>query len=195
MTPRSPQAQPLTLQVALKEWAVVCAALASGLQTISLRKGGIRDLRGVFSPEHSTFWLYPTFDHQKAEQLQPTYHTLLEQVVHHRPRVGQLHMDTFAVVEQIRTVSNRDWLKSTLERTIWAESYVDLRFDYKPQKPLYLLILRVYRLPTAHAVQELERYAGCISWVDLEVPLTTAGAEPVLNDLEFARCTAPFTEI
>jgi hypothetical protein len=41
------------LGVALKEWAVICQALAEGRQTILLRKGGIAEPGGAFRVEHS----------------------------------------------------------------------------------------------------------------------------------------------
>ncbi len=55
--------------IAFKEWASVCDALLAGRQTIILRKGGISEGKapGTFVPEHSQFWLYPTWVHQ-AEQ-------------------------------------------------------------------------------------------------------------------------------
>ena len=56
-------------RIAFKEWASVCDALLEGRQTIILRKGGISEgtAPGLFVPEHSEFWLYPTWVHQ-AEQ-------------------------------------------------------------------------------------------------------------------------------
>ena len=55
--------------IAFKEWASVCDALLDGRQTIILRKGGVSEgtAPGFFVPEHSEFWLYPTWVHQ-AEQ-------------------------------------------------------------------------------------------------------------------------------
>ena len=60
---------PESCGIAFKEWASVCDALLEGRQTIILRKGGISEgtAPGVFVPEHSEFWLYPTWVHQ-AEQ-------------------------------------------------------------------------------------------------------------------------------
>ena len=59
------------LNIAFKEWAVVCRALAEGRQALILRKGGIAETGGQFSPEHSRFWLYPTFAHEKPEGIKP----------------------------------------------------------------------------------------------------------------------------
>ena len=55
--------------VAFKEWAGICDALIAGRQSIVVRKGGISESAGpgVFVPEHSEFWLFPTWVHQ-AEQ-------------------------------------------------------------------------------------------------------------------------------
>ena len=55
---------------------------------------------------------------------------------------------------------------------------MEQRFWYRNRPGLDLRLLRIYRLPVPH--QNIERYDGCISWVELEEPLSTAGAEPVL---------------
>lgn len=186
--------QPLVTQssTALKEWAVICAALREGLQTVLLRKGGIHDRGGVFSPEHRAFWLYPTFEHQQPAYLQPAYHRLLEQVIANPTRDGHIALDSFATVEQIRLAADQDWLQARLDRLIWSEDYLKLRFDYKPNKPLYVLSLRVYRLPQAHWLQARDSYAGCVSWLPLAESLLTGAAEPVLSDAEFAQQAEPF---
>ena len=59
-----------TAAIALKEWAAVCEALAAGRQTILLRKGGIAEGPGGFRPEHSEFWLLPTWFHAAARGTQ-----------------------------------------------------------------------------------------------------------------------------
>ena len=55
--------------IAFKEWAVVCAALASGRQTIILPKGGIDEGREGFRVKHREFWLLPTRFHQDARAI------------------------------------------------------------------------------------------------------------------------------
>ena len=76
------------LRIALKEWAVVCRALADGRQSLLLRKGGIAETGGQFQIEHSRFWLYPTYVHQQAEGIIPAARDLLLQVESERPRLG-----------------------------------------------------------------------------------------------------------
>ena len=62
---------PSACQIAFKEWAAVCAALAAGRQTIILRKGGIAEGPAGFVPQHGQFWLLPTRFHQRPEKLRP----------------------------------------------------------------------------------------------------------------------------
>src|SRR6185437_3452434 len=62
-------AWPTSLQIALKEWAVVCRALESGRQVVLLRKGGIYEAAGEFEVEHREFLLFPTYLHQNLKML------------------------------------------------------------------------------------------------------------------------------
>src|SRR5688572_494552 len=65
---------PDQLSIALKEWHTVCRALASGGQTILLRKGGIRESMSGFDVEHRQFLFFPTFVHQQLSMLKPEAH-------------------------------------------------------------------------------------------------------------------------
>jgi hypothetical protein len=44
-------------------------------------------------------------------------------------------------------------------------------------------------------VIERPEYAGCKTWVMLDAPVNTEGAEPVLSDDEFARFVQPLADI
>ena len=57
-----------------------------------------------------------------------------------------------------------------------------MRFDYRPANPLYLLLVRAYRLPRPVTLENTPAYAGCKSWVPLGRPVETGGAAPVLDD-------------
>ena len=60
---------PPTCDVAFKEWAGICRALGLGRQIVVLRKGGIAEGPGGFSPEHGAFWLFPTRLHEHHQGL------------------------------------------------------------------------------------------------------------------------------
>jgi hypothetical protein len=69
---------------------------------------------------------------------------------------------------------------------IWNETFVKLRFDYNPYDPLYIILLRVYRLEQAVLLPMTNAYAGCKSWVTLDRSISTAGVIPAISDNDFA---------
>jgi hypothetical protein len=67
-----------SLNIALKEWAVVCRALKTGRQIMLLRKGGIHESSAGFELEHMQFLLFPTYLHQNLQMLKPEAHAEFE---------------------------------------------------------------------------------------------------------------------
>ena len=61
------------MPIAFKEWAVTVRALAEGEQLLTLRKGGIREPGKHFKLEYERFFLYPTFDHQRADLVRESH--------------------------------------------------------------------------------------------------------------------------
>ena len=61
------------MPIAFKEWAVTVRALAEGEQLLTLRKGGIREPERHFKLEYERFFLYPTFDHQRADLVRESH--------------------------------------------------------------------------------------------------------------------------
>jgi hypothetical protein len=68
---------------------------------------------------------------------------------------------------------------------VWTKPLVDMRFNYKPQNPLYLMLVRTYRLRKSVTVANTPAYAGCKSWVPLDEPIGTGDAIPVLDDQRY----------
>ncbi|MBI4361990.1 MAG: DUF1802 family protein [Euryarchaeota archaeon] len=169
---------------ALKEWASVCGALDRGDQTLLFRKGGIRDEKGTFRLEHPEFFLYPTREHQKPEHLQPRHREALASYFQGGDP-ATLEVKNYAVVDDVRLVQDPAPLQALSGHHVWTPENVEMRFRYKPQIPLYVLLVRAYRLPHPVQVEANPRYAGCKSWVDLDHPIPTRGARPVLDDKEF----------
>jgi hypothetical protein len=168
-----------SLQVGLKEWAAVCAALEAGRQIVLLRKGGILEARGGFQIQHQQFLLFPTYLHQNAEMLKPDARTGLEP---HAAEPSQIELRLAAEVTDIVPLSSRSQIDAIDDEHIWTPPLIDMRFNYKPKNPLYLLLLRCWRLPRAVTIQNTPAYAGCKSWVPLEQAVATTGARPVLDD-------------
>jgi hypothetical protein len=177
---------PAQLDVALKEWAVVCDALGSGRQIMLLRKGGIEESIGGFELEHSAFLLFPTYVHQKAQMLKPD---AARGIVAAETEPEKITLSLAAAVDGIFKIANRQQVDLLEDQHIWTRPLIDMRFDYRPRNPLYLLVLRVYRLAQTRAIDNLAAYAGCKSWVPLNAPVCCEGAQPVLSEQQFAeRC-------
>jgi hypothetical protein len=170
---------PPSLSVALKEWAVVCQALEAGRQVLLLRKGGIYEAAGEFQLEHRQFLLFPTYLHQNAAMLKPEARDGLEQ---RDAEPQQVRLGAAGVVTDIVRVGSRAEVDAVDDEHVWAPPLIDMRFNYRPDNPLYVLMVRAYRLAEPVTVENTPQYAGCKSWVPLGRLVPVAGAQPVLSD-------------
>ncbi len=173
------------LQHALKEWAVICRALAEGRQALLLRKGGIAEKGGEFEVEQRRFWLFPTFVHQQKDGIVPEAVPLLEQAEAGRPHPGFVRLTHFAEATNIYHVRELADALKLAGLHCWSQQTVQARFEYR-EPGLYVLAVRVHRAPLAFVVPDTAEYAGCRSWVELERELPTEGATPVLGEEAFA---------
>ncbi|MDQ7011556.1 MAG: DUF1802 family protein [Mariprofundaceae bacterium] len=169
---------------AFKEWAVICKALAEGRQAIVLRKGGIAEKDGLFRPEHTSFWLYPTYLHQQEKGIKAEALPLLEAVNAEKPAAGTVCLSHYVEVPGVYHVNDLTPLLLLAPLHLWSEETVKQRFAYR-QPGLYVLPVRVHRALQTVKVTETPEYAGCKSWVELDQDLSTAGAKPVLDDDAF----------
>jgi hypothetical protein len=170
---------------ALKEWAVVVKQLGKGDQVILIRKGGILEQKRGFSVEHREFFLFPTYVHQKEEDLIPRIRKELAQVVKGSSPLNEVWFDYYATVEEAFELGELSRLQRLDGLHIFDWSAVESRFHYR-RPGLHVLALRVFRLPQTVRVPNIPRYDGCVSWVELDAELSTQGATPVLAEPEFA---------
>ncbi len=175
---------PETCEVGFKEWAGVCAALKSGRQTIILRKGGIAESSGpgLFEPEHSTFWLYPTRLHESQQGLR--------EVPPPDPQIaaipsGQVPISTLAIARTVGRIDDEARLDALREFHIWTDETVHKRFHYRTLG-LWVLALRAYRRDTPYGIDVTPEQEGCKSWVPLGRAFETLGMKPVLDDPTWA---------
>lgn len=172
-------------QIAFKEWAVVCAALADGRQTVILRKGGIHEGREGFRVERREFWMFPTAFHQQAEDVIPDAVPLLEQV-RAAETPNRVALKLYAVVAEVHHVQDLAVLSRLSGQHIWSAKTVEQRFHYR-SPGLFALIVRVYRRESPIDIEVSAHMAGCKSWVGLPSPLSTDELRPVLDDDAFER--------
>ena len=172
------------LQHAFKEWAVICHLLATGKQAIILRKGGIAEPGGDFKLEHTRFWLYPTFLHENRKGVKDEALPFLERAEVQTTPAGKVRLSHFAEVTGVYQV--RDLLSALKLEALhyWSEATVESRFQYR-YPGLMVMPVRVYTAAQAVEITETPVYHGCKSWVELDHPLPTEGAKPVLDDAAF----------
>lgn len=173
---------PESLNVALKEWDIVCRVLGTGQQLILLRKGGIHESSAGFELEHEQFLLYPTFVHQNPEMLKPHWRADLQT---HSSEPARITLEFAGEVTDIIRLKYRQQMDVLDREHVWTAPLIDMRFNYKPQNPLYLLIVRAYALPNPVTIDNTPAYAGCKSWVPLENAIPVGGATTALDSNQF----------
>jgi hypothetical protein len=148
-----------SLDVALKEWQVVCHALESGRQILLLRKGGIFEAKRGFEAKHQEFLLIPTQLHQQRGMLKDEALAGM-QVRAEEP--AQVRISAAGVVTDVVRVESRGQIDEIDDQHIWTAPLIDMRFNYKPKNPLYLLLVRAYRLAEPVTIDNTPAYAGCL---------------------------------
>ena len=196
--------------LALKEWSIICKALEDGNQTILLRKGGILEYKKGFEISQKSFLLYPTLEHQAAEYLQPKYLQSYELNLREN-KSEEIQNNTnilkiIARIEVIQEFHDHQKLPELEKYHIWNEKYVNMRMNYNPKKPMNALLLRIYRLPQPISINVNPEWAGCKSWIDIDmsekygnqfgsIPEMLNQSEPVIKDKEFQKIFNDFVEI
>jgi hypothetical protein len=166
------------VNVALKEWAAVVEALGRGTQILLLRKGGIVEARRGFELRHQSFLLFPTFEHQHARFIRPEFHHLV-------PESAQIRIRYLARVTAIFPAPDMAAMQAVADRYIWNDAYLQQRYEYRPDLPLYAILVRAHRLSEERVIPHRPSYAGCKSWVNLTEEIPVEAATPVLSDDEF----------
>lgn len=178
---------------AFKEWAVSCDALAQGKQVMLYRKGGIKEKNHIFKVEHPHFFLYPTYEHQDPASIKPQYQDLLQAALAAKPDLGEVTVSHWAQVDEAIPMTSMEPVLKQAENHIFSEDAIRARWEWHSNKPLWLLLLRVYKLDQPLNLEVLEDYTGCRSWIDLQLKPEIASSlpcKPVLDDVAYAALAA-----
>jgi hypothetical protein len=176
---------------ALKEWQVAVHALEQGETIMLLRKGGLREAGGTFTIPHDCVWLYPTYEHQRSHLVKRPYMDAITPV---EPgwHPETVRLGSWALITDCFHVSAAATVAALLPFHIWNETFVAERLKWKPNQPLDILLLRVYRLPLPQMLPYEAAYGGCKSWLDLtsiaqQASFTQAWADsvPALSDVDY----------
>ena len=159
------------LGVAFKEWASVVRALEEGRQDLLFRKGGIAEEGRGFQVEHDRFFLFPTYFHQQTTGLRVEFAELLDQAMRARPPDGRLVLRSWVRVKRSFVLEREADLAPLERRHVYAPHVLIERLHSRHGKTLFALEVEVHRLERPLDLPMLDAYAGCRSWVDLDVPL------------------------
>jgi hypothetical protein len=179
---------PQSCNIAFKEWSGVCDALIDGRQTVILRKGGISERGGPghFAPEHSEFWLYPTWTHQSEHGLR-SWDKPEPQRARSAPNPdGSIPIRGLVLIELAGFLTSETDLPALREFHCLDDETIWKRFHYRVPG-LWVLGARVFRRDAAFSVMPVPQQAGCTSWVLLDDPLPTCGLEPVVDESDWAK--------
>ena len=184
------------MNTALKEWALVCELLLAGEQIALLRKGGIHEPhRGAFALEHDAFLLYPNSEHESPAQVQARFHGRLANRHLTQERASSeeaapVVIPGFCHVTDVLPLRAAAQVRALEAHTCWTQAFFDMRLAYRPERPLYLVLVRAHRFPTPLSLPYRKSYAGCRSWVALDTavdgPLLD-DAVPALDDAQYER--------
>ncbi len=200
------------MPIAFKEWAVTVRALAEGEQLLTLRKGGIREENKHFEIEHDRFFLYPTFDHQRADLVRQSHHPELPRALEEGvwadgeppasallreggvPQPDRVRIRSWAEVAASYLITDPRCVDALSPYYVWTTDYAEKRLQWKRRHPLHVMVLRTYRIPRPVTVKVRDDYGGCRSWLEVQRDLPFEGT-PVLSDEEFERAAAQIEAI
>jgi hypothetical protein len=136
--------------------------------------------------------LFPTYEHQAREHLQPDYAGRLDGVLREQPPDGANLLTGYAEAKMVKEVNDVSVLKKLEKYHIWNESYVNARMAYNPKKPMSVILLRVYNLSSPITVSTKEEWAGCKSWIPVDLEAT---GRPAVDDAAFGRISDEVAEV
>lgn len=160
--------------IAFKEWEVVCEALATGRQTVILRKGGIHEGREGFAWKHESFVLFPTRFHSQQEGVLAKDWEQFGGVAASEWQEGEVVPIRWQCsVTKAVTLENWDEVMALKEQHIWTEEVVRERFDWEMKgmkgASLHAAFVEVCEASSPLGVVYRKRcHGGCRSWLELD---------------------------
>lgn len=182
-------------RTALKEWAVLVDAMARGDIIAMVRKGGIREKRAGFEVRHDRFLFYPTFFHENTGDLAERFHPTLAASHARRPDRGRIRLTHLAESVAVWNVTDSALLPAVEHEHGLSPAAVLSRFHYRGNPTVRVVAVRVLALPDPVEVPEATRYAGCVSWLELDEDVGVGSARAVLPHADLQRRVASLESV
>jgi hypothetical protein len=104
-----------------------------------------------------------------------------------QPPSGVVRLTLLADVAAVWQVEDLDALRGIEGDHGLAWPAVESRFNYRGVPGVQVVAVRVSGLPAAVELPEVRRYAGCVSWVELDSDVDVSRASPVIDDARFTQ--------
>lgn len=173
------------IDIALKEWSRVCDLLVEGKVCLLLRKGGVHEDGGPgrFKLEHERFALFPAWEHETLEWIKPGLRPSRGPIEQEPAEIVIKGFAEVAGIWEVPASGGRAAFDRLDDLHPWLPPQVDMRFNYKPDRPLYAMLVRAYRLESPRVIPNRRAFAGCRSWVPLDEAdrVTTRPAERAIS--------------
>jgi hypothetical protein len=179
---------------ALKEWAVAVKALREGRQVLLVRKGGISEETRDFRIQGEQFLLFPTYEHQRRDLLQPPFQADLDAVLAEPRDAARIQLDTWAELTDLFEIAEPAQVEALAPFYCFSEQYAEERLRWRPRKPLLVMAVRAYTLAAPADIPALPEYGGCKSWLELPIDVARTDLTPALDDATYAAQIAAVRE-
>lgn len=158
---------------------MIVKALGEGRQTILIRKQNL-------SSTHNEFFLYPTYTAQTKDRFKEQYYADFDASTAAK-REGELTIRYYAQINEVFEVTTSKVLMDLDTHYVWASSHVKNFFENSRSNKLYVLVLRVFKLPKPEVVELpwADTWYKGMTWVNLPEAISVEGLLPVLGDNEF----------
>ena len=119
------------MNVAFKEWSIICDTLGCGKQSLILRKGGIHEGKKGFRFEK--FALFPTRFHEQEERVRIDSEKLARPKTEYQ--IGEIvPIQYWARIDSIWHLSQWKSIKALNEYHIWDEQIILDRYNWGKEK-------------------------------------------------------------
>jgi hypothetical protein len=161
--------EPSTLAL-LREWTSVVDSIAGGRGHVLIRKGGIAEGKDGFQIKRSFFGLLPTLFHQ-VKNSNPDAQT---------PEAPSV-VSVLAQLVEAWAVPSTVSMESIAAFHGYSAEQLATRQQYKPERPLNLMIIRAFRLRQPVEIAPGQIRTVCRSWAEFPLASGMGGIDPVIS--------------